>query len=78
MDKRLGFQGGGETQWPEVSISGLEYSRPITTVGVGNGYFVVIDIFPTVDWQGEMELLREQVKAMGDEPKRTGKKSESL
>ena len=78
MDNRIGFRSASETQWPALSISGREYTRPCTTVGLDGGYFVVIDIFPVADWQEQIDKLRNQGKGMDNESKRVGKKDNSV
>lgn len=40
-DKRIGY---GDT-WPETTIGGAQYTRPASTIVLGQGYFAVLDIF---------------------------------
>lgn len=33
-------------QWPETTISGQPYTRPVSTLALTNGDFIVLDTFP--------------------------------
>jgi len=68
MDNRIGIRKTNETQWPERSISGREYRRPCTTVGIDDHHFVVIDIFPVPGYEAEIEKLRGSMTRMSAPP----------
>ena len=42
-DNRIGKIGHS---WPETTVSGRAYTRPCSTRTLGNGCFVVLDVFP--------------------------------
>lgn len=58
MDDKIGKV--NET-WPEVTVTGRAYTRPCTTVAIGNGHFVVLDTFMTEDGWQAVEMLRKTV-----------------
>lgn len=60
-DNRLG-KWGETPQFPARTISGREYTRPVTTLDIGDGFFVVIDLRPTVDVGAEIEAIRASLK----------------
>jgi hypothetical protein len=56
MDKRLGLQ-GDTPQYPSKSISGADLpDKPHSTISLGDGYFVVLDAFLSVDKRDELLL----------------------
>lgn len=56
-DPRIGFG----AQWPQTTMGGQDYSRPVTTIALGNGYFCVADTFMKVI---ERALLVGELKAL--------------
>ena len=70
IDPRIGKQGEYP---PQQTISGHPAVKPFWTVHqLGDGYYVVIDTFPSVDVTEELEALR---KAVGGGVKRTPAKT---
>ena len=69
-EKRIGRRSeSGKTVWPMRSISGAEYSRPCNQVGLGDGFFCVVEPFPIPGHLAEIEKLKKVVKGMGAPPK---------
>lgn len=78
MDKRLGKKNadGELAVSPTVSISGAALpDKPYTTVGLSNGYFVVLDTFISDD--NRDELLAELRGIVQSYAKPSKKKSDS-
>lgn len=63
-DKRLGH---GD-KWPETTINGAQYTRPVSTIGLGNGYFAVLDTF------GNTPEQIEEVRTLAKPKKKSSKK----
>lgn len=50
MNDRIGtINADGTRVWPEVTISGQAYRLPAHTLDIGDGHFIVYDVFPTAD-----------------------------
>jgi GH24 family phage-related lysozyme (muramidase) len=47
--------------WPRVTVTGKAYQRPVSTLTIGNGYFVVLDTFPTVEQTETIATLRKKI-----------------
>ena len=44
-DERLGYIKDGVYHFPEKTIKGRDYQRPASNMGLGGGYFAVLDTF---------------------------------
>lgn len=63
MNKRIGwYDDKNKRHLPEETISGQPVMKPVTqTVGLGNGYFAVLDTFPKGDVQAQIDALKAEV-----------------
>lgn len=74
MDNRLGQWTEGGAVWPSLTISGQEYSRPATTLSIGDGYFVVIENETTAAIEALLSDIREGLTNERKHEKRSSRK----
>ena len=71
-DERIGMKNsdGSIAAWPRLTISGLEYNRPCTMLGLDENHFVVVDMWPVRDYLDEVDRLKDAIKGMSAPPKK--------
>lgn len=64
-DKRIGHN----DKFPETTINGAQYTRPVSTIVLGDGYFAVLDIFGNTPEQ--IDELKQLVQQTSKRSKRS-------
>lgn len=59
LDPRIGTISESDVEFPQLTISGRPLRRPVLhTRNLPDGHFAVIDPFPSVDVEAEIERLK--------------------